>query len=378
MGCTNGFLLKNKKCQAICTCTNGTPATGSDCTTPAENCKACPANAAASSWHASASLLEVFAMGAEAAQIDLETSLGKSMLPPKVAAYFLKDKKCVLKVCKCANGVGAAGGDCPSDGAAKCAACNPGFHVVGGSKCEANKCKCLHGTPLDAKDARNDYALPLVTPLGKSSSALSASASSFLQALMGDSITSESALGGRAPKVMDPRQWRSMGCMTHGMQRCGQKCDVGYTLAGTGELRHCQLNHCVCPYGVVDLDEKKCPVDAGVSCKSCNKGFHLKPKGPSQECVMNVCKCPRDAGIGAVGPGCYKDGADFCSQCRPGWQGPHGMGICSAICVCPNGQPKMDTYPQGGWEKNCKKSGDVACLKADDGFALKGTSPPQP
>merc|ERR1719499_2898236 len=43
--------------------------------------------------------------------------------------------------CTCENGTGSSGGDCPSDGDAKCASCDAGYHL-NGDACSVNQCSC--------------------------------------------------------------------------------------------------------------------------------------------------------------------------------------------------------------------------------------------
>ena len=58
----------------------------------------------------------------------------------------LNRTKCVSKnKCLCPNGIAASGEKCPSDGAKKCASCNPGFSLA------ANQNACI-GTILNLLD----------------------------------------------------------------------------------------------------------------------------------------------------------------------------------------------------------------------------------
>lgn len=94
----------------VCTCTNGSPATGAACTTHnAAICRACNAN-----YH--------------------RTNTNNVWTG------------CAANTCTCANGVGRSGSACPTNNAALCASCNTGFHAnSGNTACVANVCTCPNG-----------------------------------------------------------------------------------------------------------------------------------------------------------------------------------------------------------------------------------------
>jgi len=63
--------------------------------------------------------------------------------------------------CTCDHGTGASGGDCPSDGDAKCASCEAGYYLDGDA-CSVNQCTCSNGTPGTATTCPADGAAKCV------------------------------------------------------------------------------------------------------------------------------------------------------------------------------------------------------------------------
>ena len=97
-----------------CTCSNGSPATGSACTSDGAKCASCN------------------------------------------TGYFLSGVACAAYTCTCSNGSPATGSACTSDGA-KCASCNTGY-FLSGTTCAAYTCTCSNGTPATGSACTSDGA----------------------------------------------------------------------------------------------------------------------------------------------------------------------------------------------------------------------------
>merc|ERR1719473_1726827 len=104
---------QNRECATkTCTCTNGTGATGAACpTNGTAKCAACTGdfylnNGACEAW-------------ATCTGAQYETQ----------APSNTQNRECATKQCTCANGTGAEGSACPTNGDAKCATCTGDFYL---------------------------------------------------------------------------------------------------------------------------------------------------------------------------------------------------------------------------------------------------------
>eukprot|EP00931_Biecheleriopsis_adriatica_P038926 TRINITY_DN22262_c0_g1_i4.p1 TRINITY_DN22262_c0_g1~~TRINITY_DN22262_c0_g1_i4.p1 ORF type:complete len:366 (+),score=65.88 TRINITY_DN22262_c0_g1_i4:248-1345(+) len=99
-----------------CSCTNGTAATGTACTS--DNAAICASCA---------------------------------------SGFHLESDACEASTCICGNGIAATGTACTSHNAAICASCDAGFHLDTDA-CQANTCTCSNGDPVTGKACTSDGA----------------------------------------------------------------------------------------------------------------------------------------------------------------------------------------------------------------------------
>lgn len=145
--------------------------------------------------------------------------------------YELVDNACVPNTCTCANGQGAVGFPCLTDGDSYCASCDSGFYKDGseclelacgvgyhqdGSTCAINVCSCSYGAGATGED-----------------------------------------------------------CTTHGDEVC-TVCDEGFHMVGDV----CTPNVCTCLDGEAAIVEA-CPSHGAAKCISCSAGLRLE----GTECV---------------------------------------------------------------------------------------------
>jgi len=102
----------------VCSCDDGTAATGADCANDGnETCASC-----------------------------------------NDGFYVTDADSCAANVCSCDNGTAATGADCANNGVETCASCNDGFYVTDADSCAANVCSCNDGTAAKGADCANNGA----------------------------------------------------------------------------------------------------------------------------------------------------------------------------------------------------------------------------
>jgi hypothetical protein len=136
---------------------------------------------------------------------------------------------CVEKQCRCRNGIGAQGKDCPQSLSWTCSACQIGYHegtnqlaqnpVIPQELCVENQCKCKNGVAATGTDSDPDT------------------------------------------------------CYENGTLKC-LSCNKGYFL----QNEKCMVNECTCPNGT-GATGSECPVHAVQFCVKCSNGFHLQILG---------------------------------------------------------------------------------------------------
>ena len=95
--------------------------------------------------------------------------------------YDLKEKRCVIKVCKCTSGQGATGSSCPKAGNSVCASCKDGYHLNAGTKaCDVNQCSCQNGVGAKGAECTKRGSSGNVTSLHGSAKCVSCSSKFFL------------------------------------------------------------------------------------------------------------------------------------------------------------------------------------------------------
>jgi len=139
---------------------------------------------------------------------------------------------CVEKQCRCRNGTGAQGKDCPQSLSWNCSACKLGYHeatnqlaqnpVIPQQLCVPNQCKCKNGQAATITDADPDT------------------------------------------------------CYVNGTWKCF-KCNPGYFR----QNEQCVENQCTCLNGK-GATGMTCPKNGNQFCVKCNAEFHLDPTGKCQ------------------------------------------------------------------------------------------------
>jgi len=160
---TNNFFTGTSCTQNVCTCVNGTDATGTNCTDHnTAKCVSCNAGYYLVNDICKRNICTC-AQGTHVANTDCPSN-GEEKCMSCNAGYYLKDDvctacetgkhqtnnfftgtSCTQNVCTCANGIHASGTDCTSHGGEKCKSCYFG-HYLENNVCKKNICTCAQGT----------------------------------------------------------------------------------------------------------------------------------------------------------------------------------------------------------------------------------------
>lgn len=307
--CDTGYSLVGKKCIPRCTCHGGTPPPLGDakCTAPGPLCVKCPTGA---------------------------------FPAPKGSA---KPAKCQENKCKCDNGSGTTGDQCPADGEKYCAPnkCKPGFDYLRGDAAKkAKSTKASNGKfrPICRERVCNCKQF----------------------------VDGKKTVVGVAPK--------GAKCPVHGQLFC-TSCKLDHGMILDAGKNRCKLKVCQCDDGFSAMGPH-CPKDGKEVCIKCLSGFSLN-KGKTK-CELNKCRCtdsvnqPKSGSLkgsaGTQGERCHASGSANCASCPEKYEmfqlSPKdpGVSVCQAICTCKDGLPKNGT-------SGCPKPLET-CASCEGGYTL--------
>lgn len=212
----------------VCTCANGSPATGTACTRHgASICKACNTN------YNRANTNNVWT-------------------------------GCTANVCTCSNGTPRTGSACTTNNAAMCALCNTGYRLTGTACAACNVAQA------------STYA----TTLSSGSRCTVATCNTGYRR-----ATNGASCG--ACNVANASTYATT--VTSGSRCTVANCDAGYRKATNG--LSCTANVCMCGNGS-PATGAACTTHSGSICKACNANYRRANDGTVWiGCTSNVCAC---------------------------------------------------------------------------------------
>ncbi|CAD7932953.1 unnamed protein product [Amoebophrya sp. A120] len=252
-----------------CTCTHGTPLTGSECGQEGQT-PGCVEDGCHAGHH-----------------------------PEPIGAGKFE---CVVNQCTCSvpGGTAATGVDCDENGSTeKCTDCSDlDVYYNDGGICREHECSCTHGTAASGAGCAlvNGNKVEMCTE-----------------------CTAQGYYLNSATKLCEEKQCTCEGgtpatgpeCPNHDDQKCTVCNDAGLRLTEDGE---CLQNSCNCAQGTAAVGAH-CTSNNGHICASCeHDGLRLEVDGDSTFCKQNVCTC--NNGTKAEGVDCTMHNAEICVSCE--------------------------------------------------------------
>ena len=305
--CDDGYALNetSETCALTtntCVCSNGTPASGENCTSEsAENCQSCN-----NGYHLTNDECEpnqCVCSNGEASSGTACLTSGNTFCTSCNSGYHLSDNNCVSNVCVCPNG--QASTSCSSNGTTLCESCNPGYYLDDG-QCILNQCTCDNGTPTNGTNCETHN-----------------------QATCDSCNTGYHLVDGACTlnQCGCPNGVASSGtaCPTNGTTFC-TSCTGDYVLTNNDCLLPCNdpfLNTICNNHGSYDTTSSTCQCNVGYTgtyCCSCDTGYSQLPNGTCvlEADISNTCVCSN--GTPATGDDCTTNEANICASCNSGYE----------------------------------------------------------
>eukprot|EP00798_Chlamydomonas_sp_ICE-L_P031888 gene31888-6193_t len=352
--------------QNVCTCGDGSAATGTACTTDrASLCASCNAG-----YHPEGNTCVANACtcgSGPAATGAACTTDGAVLCTGCNAGYHPMGNICIENVCTCGHGSAATGTACTSHGGSLCASCNAGYHTVG-NVCVHNVCTCGHGSAATGSACTTDGG-----------SLCTACIPGYL--LQGNVCVEDNG-GNTGSECPAPPTGTGACGPGHGGAQClpGYCCSkYGYcgttpayctndVCAGSGPMTcnagshqvggACVQNVCTCGDGSAATGAA-CTTDGAELCTGCDTGYHTE----GNVCVKNVCTC--GSGPAATEAACTTDRAELCTGCKYGEHSEGGSCV-DNTCTCADGSAATGSA--------CLTHGTSSCTGCGAGYLLQGNA----
>ena len=277
---------QNRVCATkVCTCDDGTGATGIDCPThDALECTSCKE--------------------------------GYHLTP-----WFQDSTVCFKNLCTCSGGTGAEGTDCPTWAAAKCVSCSGSRYLSNGECLDwSAPCSSSQYESTSPTNTTNRVCSPLTT------------CSSSQYESTSPTNTQDRVCATKVCKCSNGTGAEGTDCPTHDADMCAS-CNNGYfpwefwswstSRGAMVRTVSCGRNDCKCSNGT-GATGTDCPMHNTAKCVSCNTGYYLN----GDACEAYTCTCSN--GSPATGSACTSDGAK-CESCNDGYTKSPNFD-CSALC----------------------------------------------
>ena len=287
--------------------------------------------------------------------------------------YYLSDKTstCELKVCKCDNGEGDKGKDCPANELHSCKSCDKGFYKdFTKNICRKNICRCDNGKAVNHLSCPKDGMYLCESCID----------THIKTTIKGPYKYEEkkcrwrdcNCQNGRAVDPIDCADPNKNPDSNDGFEAC-KMCYFGYSLAlvgGSSKFKKCEKNICQCDNGYKFKDSRQCTIKNGQMCERCYAGYHLELREENDEriCKLNECVCRN--GRFHTGVNCSKHKDFSCKACNAGYHleyiASSGKKYCAInVCKCEDGQPTKGI--------SCPKHNSYICRSCPSGYYLTST-----